>query len=49
MKPEDFKLTVSYTNIIEGKLRLKIAVQSTPSYIYDLKITPEELVYLIEN
>lgn len=49
MKPEDFKLTVSYNDIIDGKLRLKISVESRPSYIYDLKITPEELEYLIEN
>jgi len=49
IKPEDFKLAVSYNDIIEGKLRLKIAVESTPSFIYDLKITPEELEYLIEN
>jgi len=49
IKPEDFKLTVSYNDIIEGKLRLKIAVESTPSYIYDLKVTPEELEYLIES
>jgi len=49
IKPEDFILTVSYSDIIEGKLRLKIAVESMPSYIYDLKITPEDLEYLIEN
>lgn len=49
IKPEDFILSVSYNDIIEGKLRLKITVESMPSYIYDLKITPEELEYLIEN
>jgi len=49
IKPEDFKLTVSYNDIIEGKLRLKIVVESRPSFIYDLKIVPEELEYLIEN
>jgi hypothetical protein len=49
IKPEDFKLAVSYNDIIEGKPRLKIQVESTPSYIYNLKITPEELEYLIES
>jgi hypothetical protein len=49
IKPEDFKLTVSYSDIIEGKIRLKIALESRPSYIYDLKIIPEELEYLIES
>jgi hypothetical protein len=49
IKPEDFKLAVSYNDIIEGKPRLKITVESTPSYIYALKVSPEELEYLIEN
>jgi hypothetical protein len=47
--PEDFKLTVSYTDIIEGKQRLKITAEAMPAYIYSLKIMPEELEYLIEN
>jgi YbbR domain-containing protein len=47
--PEDFKLTVSYKDILEGKPRLKISVDSTPAYIYSLKIKPEELEYLIES
>jgi len=47
--PDDFKLTVSYTDIHNGKQRLKITAESTPDYLYDLKITPEELEYLIEN
>lgn len=47
--PEDFKLTVSYQDILEGKQRLKINVESVPSYIYELKIFPEELEYLIEK
>ncbi|MDP2334955.1 MAG: hypothetical protein Q8N05_00605 [Bacteroidota bacterium] len=47
--PEDFKLTVSYTDIQKGKQRLKITAESSPDYLYDLKITPEELEYLIEN
>lgn len=47
--PEDFRLTVNYDDILKGKQKLKIIVNSTPAYIYDLKITPEELEYLIEN
>jgi len=47
--PEDFKLTVSYTDIQKGRQRLKITAEATPAFIYDLKITPEELEYLIEN
>lgn len=47
--PEDFKLTVSYSNIQKGKQRLKITAEATPAFIYDLKISPEELEYLIEN
>jgi len=47
--PEDFKLTVSYTDIQKGKQRLKISAETVPAYIYDLKIIPEELEYLIEN
>lgn len=49
IKPEDFKLSVSYNDISEGKFRLKIAVESMPSYIYEMKIIPEELEYLIEK
>ena len=47
--PEDFKLTVSYSEIKEGKQRLKISAETIPAFIYSLKITPEELEYLIEN
>lgn len=46
---EDFKLTVSYADIKEGKQRLKITAETTPTFIYSLKITPEELEYLIEK
>jgi len=49
IKSEDFKLTVSYSDIQEGKQRLKITAESIPSYLYSLKISPEELEYLIEN
>jgi hypothetical protein len=47
--PEDFKLTVTYNDIKEGKPRLKITAETIPAFIYALKITPEELEYLIEN
>ena len=49
IKPEDFKFSVSYSDIAEGKQRLKIISESTPDYLYELKITPEEIEYLIEN
>jgi YbbR domain-containing protein len=47
--PEDFKLSVSFSDIKDGKPRLKITSESTPEYLYNLKITPEEIEYLIEN
>jgi hypothetical protein len=49
IKPEDFKLIVTYNEIVEGKQRLKVFIESTPPFLYDLKIVPEELEYLIEN
>lgn len=49
IKPEDFKLTVSQNDIKDGNPRLKISVKSMPSHIYDMKIIPEELEYLIES
>lgn len=49
IQSEDFKLTVNYNDILKGKQQLKITAKSTPAYIYELKITPEELEYLIEN
>lgn len=47
--PEDFKLSVSYKEIQEGEQRLKVIVESFPSYLYDLKVTPEEIEYLIQH
>ena len=47
--PADFKLSVSYKEIQEGKQQLKVAVESYPSYLYDLKVTPEEIEYLIQH
>lgn len=46
---EDFKLTVSYSDIRAGKQRLTINCESSPVYLYALKIRPEELEYLIES
>jgi hypothetical protein len=47
--PEDFRLTVSYDDILQGRQRLKINAESVPSFLYELKIFPEELEYLIEK
>ena len=47
--PEDFKLSVDYNDILAAKPRLAIKTGSAPSFIYALKITPEELEYLIEK
>ncbi|HEY3373139.1 MAG TPA: hypothetical protein VGK10_19970, partial [Prolixibacteraceae bacterium] len=49
IRPEDFKLTVAYSDIGEGKQRLKVITESIPAYLYDLKIAPEEIEYLIQN
>lgn len=49
IKPEDFKLSVSYNDIREGKSRLKINTEAAPAYLYSLKTIPEELEYLIEK
>lgn len=49
LEPEDFKLRVSYKDISEGKQKLKVTAVSTPAYLYDLKIIPEEIEYLIQN
>jgi hypothetical protein len=46
---EDFKLAVSYTDIENGQQRLRIKSVSVPAFLYDVKITPEEIEYLIEN
>lgn len=47
--PEDFKLTVSYSEIENGTQRLRIKKVSTPAFLYDVKINPEEIEYLIEK
>ena len=49
IRPEDFKLSVSFSDISEGKQRLKVTTESIPKYLDDLKITPEEIEYLIQN
>ena len=47
--PEDFKLEVSYADIEKGAQRLTVKLASTPPFLYDVKITPEEIEYLLEN
>jgi hypothetical protein len=47
--PEDFKLAVSYNDIVDNKQRLRIKAESVPPFLYDIKIFPEELEYLIEK
>lgn len=47
--PEDFKLAVSYSDIEGGMQRLRIKTLSAPAFLYDIKIAPEEIEYLIEN
>ena len=49
MHPEDFKLSVAFPDISKGKQRLKVTTESTPGYLYDMKISPEEIEYLIQN
>jgi YbbR domain-containing protein len=49
IRPEDFKLSVAFSDIRENKQLLKITTESIPDYLYDLKITPDEIEYLIQN
>lgn len=49
ISPEDFQFSVSFEDIHNGKQLLKVTAESTPAYLYDLKITPEEIEYLIQN
>lgn len=49
IRPEDFKLAVTFSDINKGKQRLKVMPESIPAYLYDLKIAPEEIEYLIQN
>ena len=47
--PDDFKLSVSYLEIKEARQHLKVTIESYPAYLYDLKIAPEEIEYLIQH
>ena len=47
--PEDFKISVSYNDINQKAPRLKVTTESSPPFLYELKISPEELEYLIEK
>lgn len=49
IKPEDFRLSVAFPDISQGKQDLKVSIESHPDYLYDLKISPEEIEYLIQN
>jgi len=49
INPEDFILSANYNEIKEGKARLKVTIESFPAYLYDLKVTPEEIEYLIQH
>jgi len=49
IRPEDFKLSVAFSDIRENRQRLKITTESIPDYLYDIKITPDEIEYLIQN
>ena len=49
IKPEDFRLSVAFPDINQGKQHLKVGIESHPDYLYDLKISPEEIEYLIQN
>lgn len=47
--PEDFKLSVSYSDIEKGTQRLPLKRHAIPPYLYDVKFNPKEIEYLIEN
>jgi hypothetical protein len=47
--PQDFKLVVDCNEIKEHKTRLRVSVESAPTLVGSLKISPEELEYLIEK
>jgi len=49
IRPEDFKLSVAFSDIRDNKQSLKVTTESIPEYLYDLKIMPEEIEYLIQN
>ena len=49
IRPDNFKLVVSYSDIENGAQRLPIKKLSVPPFLYDLKISPEEIEYLIEK
>jgi hypothetical protein len=49
IRPENFKLAVSYADIEKGTQRLPIKALSVPPFLYDVKISPEEIEYLIEK
>jgi hypothetical protein len=49
IRPDNFKLVVSYHDIEKGNQQLRIKKLSIPPFLYDIKISPEEIEYLIEK
>jgi hypothetical protein len=49
IRPENFKLAVSYSEVGNGAQRLHVKMLSTPPFLYDVKFSPEEIEYLIEK
>lgn len=49
IRPDNFKLVVSYSDIEKGAQRLPVKMLSIPPFLYDVKISPEEIEYLIEK
>lgn len=49
IRPDNFKFTVSYADIEKGAQRLPVKMLSVPPFLYDVKISPEEIEYLIEK
>jgi hypothetical protein len=49
IRSDNFKLVVSYHDIEKGNQQLRIKKLSIPPFLYDIKISPEEIEYLIEK
>ncbi len=50
IQPENFKLCVDYSNVIEGiPSKLKILILQSPEYISNIKINPETVGYILEK
>jgi len=49
ISPSDFRFSVSCKDINPWKSSLKVTSQATPPFVKNVKITPEEVEYLIEK